>query len=74
MLRGGLFTRYFLEDGIREMSRYRGLGAGEVQTFAAAVRGHWADVAEMPHPSEAETEADLNRSQRNKGLVSSDQC
>ncbi len=59
MVRGGLFTRYFLDDGIREMPSYRGLAIGDVEAFAAAVRRHWADLEQMPHPSEAETEAEF---------------
>jgi hypothetical protein len=59
MLRGGLFTRFFLEDGIREMPQYRRTGAGAVDGFAAAVRAHWRELQRMPHPSEAETEAEF---------------
>ena len=57
MLRGGLFTRYFLEDGIREMEQYRRQDAAEVEAFAEIVRRLWAKLAQMPRPSEAETEA-----------------
>lgn len=56
MARGSLFTRYFLETGIREMPHYRALAAGAVAAFAASARRHWAHLAEMPHPNEAETE------------------
>lgn len=59
MLRGSLFTRYFLDDGIREMAQYRSLAAGEVEAFAAAARRHWAYLEQFPRPSEAETEAEL---------------
>lgn len=59
MLRGGLFTRYFFDDGIREMPQYQRLGSGAVVDFAAALRRHWVPLAEMPHPSEAETEAEF---------------
>jgi len=30
MVRGGLLTRYFLEDGIREVDAYRALNPAEV--------------------------------------------
>ena len=59
MLRGGLFTRYFLEDGIRGLHHYHRLDAAQVETFADAVRSHWSHLEQMPHPSEAETEAEF---------------
>ena len=40
MIRGELFTRYFLDDGIREMDQYRRLAAADVEDFAEAVRRH----------------------------------
>jgi hypothetical protein len=36
MIRGGLFTRFFLEDGIRETDAYRQQDAAEILAFAAA--------------------------------------
>ncbi|HEY3912821.1 MAG TPA: hypothetical protein VGM07_23455 [Stellaceae bacterium] len=59
MLRGGLFTRYFLEDGIREMDQYRRLDAACLGTFPGAVGRHWTHLEQMPHPSEAETESEF---------------
>jgi hypothetical protein len=59
MLRGGLFTRYFLEEGIRAIDRYHRLDAAQVDAFAAAVGRHWPHLAHMPHPSEAETESEF---------------
>jgi hypothetical protein len=61
MLRGGLFTRYFLEDGIRAagMDQYRRLDAAQVDAFAAAIRVLWANLAQMPRALEAETEAEF---------------
>jgi hypothetical protein len=59
MLRGGLFTRYFLEDGIRGMDQYRRLAAAEVDAFVQAVSRHWPNLAQMPHPIEAETESEF---------------
>jgi hypothetical protein len=57
MVRGGLFTRFFLEDGIRGLPEYDRLDAQSVSAFAEQVRQHWANLAEMPRPNEAETEA-----------------
>jgi hypothetical protein len=59
MVRGGLFTRYFLEDGICQTAAYRTLDPVEVVAFADAIRGLWAKLAAMPKPSEAETEAEF---------------
>ncbi len=59
MLRGGLFTQYFLEDGIRGMDQYRRLGAAEMDAFVEAVSRHWPNLSQMPHPSEAETESEF---------------
>jgi hypothetical protein len=59
MIRGELFTRYFLDDGIRGMDQYRCLAAAEVTAFAAAIGERWAHLEQMPHPSEAETEAEF---------------
>jgi hypothetical protein len=33
MLRGGLFTRYFLEESIRAMDQYHRLDAAQVDAF-----------------------------------------
>ena len=57
MIRGGLFTRFFLEDGIRGLPEYARLDAATLTEFAAVVRSHWQALDEMPRPSEAETEA-----------------
>jgi hypothetical protein len=59
MIRGELFTRYFLDDGIREMDQYRRLAAAEVAAFAEEIRNHWANLEQMSHPSEAETESEF---------------
>ncbi len=59
MIRGGLFTQFFLEDGITATQAYRAQNPVEVQAFADAVRGHWAKLARFQKPSEAETEADF---------------
>ena len=59
MIRGGLFTRFFLEDGVRAMPEYARLDTATLAEFATAVRRHWQALDEMPRPSEAETEAVL---------------
>jgi hypothetical protein len=59
MIRGGLFTRYFLEDGIRETDAYRQQSPAEIAAFADAVRDQWAMLVKIPRPSEAETEAEF---------------
>src|SRR5580704_10584751 len=59
MMRGGLFTRYFLEEGIRETEAYRAKELGEIVAFAEVVRSRWANLADMRHPSEAETESEF---------------
>ncbi len=59
MIRGGLFTRFFLEDGIIATETYRQQNPAEVIAFADAVRGLWAKLARFHKPSEAETEAEF---------------
>ena len=59
MVRGGLFTRYFLDDGIRMMDQYRRITTADAEAFADVVRTHWTHLEQMPHPSEAETEAEF---------------
>ena len=59
MVRGGLLTRYFLEDGIREVDAYRALNPAEVLAFAETVRDHWRNLEDMRRPNEAETEAEF---------------
>ncbi len=58
-MRGALFTRFFLEDGIRETEAYQSHNASDVRDFADAARGRWAAIAAMPRPNEAETEAEF---------------
>jgi hypothetical protein len=59
MIRGELFTRYFLDDGIRGMDQYPRVAAADVAAFAEAIREHWAHLEQMLHPSEAETETEF---------------
>ena len=59
MIRGGLFSRFFLEDGIRQTEAYQALNPAEVLAFHDAVRGRWAKLEQIKRPSEAETEADF---------------
>ena len=55
MIRGSLFTQYFLEDGVRGTAAWRDQPEEAVLAFAQAVRGHWAALEAMRRPSEAET-------------------
>jgi hypothetical protein len=59
MIRGGLFSRYFLEDGIRQTEAYRTLDPAEVLAFRDTTRGRWAKLESTHRPSEAETEAEF---------------
>jgi hypothetical protein len=59
MIRGGLFTRFFLEDGVRGLPEYARLDAGAIAEFAAEIRRCWQALDEMPRPSEAETEKEF---------------
>ena len=59
MIRGGLLTRYFLEDGIRETPAYRDLNTADVASFAQFVRQAWTALQGMQRPSEAETESEF---------------
>ncbi len=52
MIRGGLFSRYFLEDGIRQTDAYRSLDPGDM---AARLGELWNNLAAMKRPNEAET-------------------
>ena len=56
VIRGGLFSRFFLEDGIRETDAYRALTRAELPAFADGVRGFWQQLESFAQPSEAETE------------------
>ncbi|MGA9864994.1 MAG: restriction endonuclease [Acetobacteraceae bacterium] len=57
MIRGGLFTRYFLDDGIRETDAYRAIDPTRLTAFAAEARALWGHLEQMRRPSEAETES-----------------
>src|SRR5579862_9091132 len=59
MVRGGLFTRYFLEDGIRGLPEYDAVDAETVTAFAEQLRRRWAELAQMTRPSEPETESEF---------------
>lgn len=59
MIRGGLLTSYWLEEGVRQQDRYRALGLAQVAAFAAEIGPHWQALADMGIPSEAETESEF---------------
>ncbi len=56
MIAGGLFTQYFLHDGIRQTEAYQALDSATVETKYNALAKWWRQFANMPSPSEAETE------------------
>ena len=47
MIRGRLFSRFYLEDGIRQTEAFAARPAAEVAAFAAAVRCRWDNT--NPH-------------------------
>ncbi|MCC6719611.1 MAG: restriction endonuclease [Acetobacteraceae bacterium] len=59
MQRGSLFTRFFLEDGIRETDEYRALAQSEIDAFASTIRTRWATLETIPNVSESETEEEF---------------
>ncbi len=59
MIRGGLFTRYCLQDGIRQTPQDQALATDEVARFALEQRARWSRLAAMANPSEAETESEF---------------
>lgn len=59
MLRGGLLTRFYLDEGITLSADYTAITATEVQAFTDRVTGLWASLEGFKRPSEAETEAEF---------------
>ena len=59
MLRGGLFSRYFLETGIRTTSAWNAVTDEDVENFAQATRPLINEFQSANAPSEAETETRL---------------
>lgn len=59
MIRGGLLTQYFLEEGIQATEAYRQLDHIRIEAFVAAVRAQWDRLSRIARPSEAETEAEF---------------
>ena len=56
MIRGSLFTRFYLDDGIRETEAYRALDGAAVAEIAAVLGRLWSALAAIPRPSEDDTE------------------
>jgi hypothetical protein len=56
VITGGLFTQYFLRDGIRETETYQDLNPTAVEATRSRILRLWRQFAIMPSPSEAETE------------------
>jgi hypothetical protein len=59
VIRGGLLTRYWLQDGIRQTAQYRALSANQVAAATAPIAARWRRLEAMPAPSEAETEGEF---------------
>jgi hypothetical protein len=59
VIRGSLFTEYFLQEGIRQMPAYQQFDPARVTEAADALRGHWQALASYSRASEAETEKDF---------------
>lgn len=59
MIRGGLFTRYWLEDGIRQTPQYGALTVEQVAAAAEEIARAWQALDLMAAPSEAETESEF---------------
>lgn len=56
MIGGGLFSRYYLDEGVRQGAEWLTLPDAEVEAFAAAARGFLAKVPATGKLGEAETE------------------
>ncbi len=56
MFGGGLFTQYFLREGICRTEEYQALDAAAVTGKFNKLAQQWRQFAGMPSPSEAETE------------------
>ena len=59
MLRGSLFTRDFLEDGIREAGAWAAMDDAELRRLHNVARDLFAALGRMRQPNEAVTETDL---------------
>jgi len=59
MIRGGLFTRFFLDDGVASTPEWVALDGVAVDAFAARLRAIYAAFPTGSKPSEATTEQDL---------------
>lgn len=56
MIRGSLFTRFYLEDGIRDAEAYRALDGAQLAESEAVLGRLWSALAAMPAASEDDTE------------------
>lgn len=59
MIRGGLLTRYWLDEGVRQTDAYKAIPTEQVTAFAASVGQLWTALTSMSSPSEAETESEF---------------
>jgi hypothetical protein len=56
MIGGGLFSRYYLDEGIRQDDAWAGLADAGITAFATAAAAHLAKVPDTQRLGEAETE------------------
>lgn len=61
MLRGTLFTRAFLEEGIKETHAWSGIEARELDAFRSSLTSAFEDFPTEGQPNEAQTFQDLIR-------------
>ena len=59
MLAGGLFTREFLHEGIKETDAWKRLDANALASILARTKKAFTEFPTMGNPTEAETEKDL---------------
>jgi len=59
MPQGTLFTKDFLDEGIKEAETWRNLGSDTVEAFHARISGIFAEFPVAGEPNEATTERDL---------------
>ncbi len=59
MLQGGLFTRYWLLEGVKDSAPWQALDNEEVAAARASILARLEDLRKRKNPTEAETEARL---------------
>jgi hypothetical protein len=59
MLRGGLFTRDYLLEGIKDSDAWKALDQKKIDAARAEIEKHLAAIRKLKKPNEAETESEL---------------